>query len=80
MELSTILLFVSILNFIVVTLQPAAGNYGGSLFKKPAGIWECDTCMIQNIPEVEKCPACETLRPKPKSTSASKVRDAASQT
>lgn len=36
----------------------------GSLFKTPAGSWECPTCMIQNKADVAKCVACETTRPK----------------
>ena len=47
----------------------------GSLFKKPAGAWDCGTCLIQNKPDVEKCAACENPRPKSKTTvSTSKVR------
>lgn len=34
-------------------------------FVKPAGTWECDTCMIQNKPEAIKCIACETPKPAP---------------
>lgn len=32
-------------------------------FLKPAGAWECDTCMVQNKAESLKCCACETLKP-----------------
>ena len=45
----------------------------GSLFKKPTGSWECSTCLIQNKPEVEKCAACETPRPKPKTSAPTTV-------
>lgn len=34
-----------------------------SLFAPPAGSWECDTCMVQNKPEVVKCVACDTAKP-----------------
>ncbi|XP_053348084.1 nuclear pore complex protein Nup153 isoform X2 [Clarias gariepinus] len=34
-----------------------------SLFAPPAGSWECDTCLVQNKPEVVKCVACETAKP-----------------
>nr|XP_015829300.2 nuclear pore complex protein Nup153 [Nothobranchius furzeri] len=33
------------------------------IFSKPAGTWECDTCMISNKPDVVKCVACETAKP-----------------
>ncbi|GFO03091.1 nuclear pore complex protein nup153-like [Plakobranchus ocellatus] len=36
-------------------------------FKKPAGSWDCDTCMLNNKPEAVKCIACETLKPGTKS-------------
>ena len=39
-----------------------------SLFQKPAGSWECPTCMINNKPELAKCAACETPKPAPKGT------------
>uniref|UniRef100_A0A667WTB6 Nuclear pore complex protein Nup153 n=1 Tax=Myripristis murdjan TaxID=586833 RepID=A0A667WTB6_9TELE len=35
----------------------------GSLFAKPAGTWECDTCLVQNKPDTVKCVACETAKP-----------------
>ena len=38
------------------------------LFKKSAGEWTCDTCLVQNKSENMKCLACET--PKPKATNA----------
>ncbi|KAK7138572.1 hypothetical protein R3I93_015875 [Phoxinus phoxinus] len=34
-----------------------------SLFAPPAGSWECDTCLVNNKPEVIKCVACETAKP-----------------
>ncbi|KAF7691157.1 nuclear pore complex protein Nup153 [Silurus meridionalis] len=34
-----------------------------SLFTPPAGSWECDTCLVQNKPEVVKCVACDTAKP-----------------
>uniref|UniRef100_A0A1A7YYU8 Nuclear pore complex protein Nup153 n=1 Tax=Iconisemion striatum TaxID=60296 RepID=A0A1A7YYU8_9TELE len=33
------------------------------IFSKPAGTWDCDTCMISNKPDVVKCVACETAKP-----------------
>ncbi|XDV34998.1 hypothetical protein PO909_005055 [Leuciscus waleckii] len=33
------------------------------LFAPPAGSWECDTCLVNNKPEVIKCVACETAKP-----------------
>ena len=30
---------------------------------KPSGNWECDTCMLSNKPEADKCVACEAKRP-----------------
>ncbi|XP_075995416.1 nuclear pore complex protein Nup153 isoform X3 [Genypterus blacodes] len=35
----------------------------GTMFAKPAGTWDCDTCLVQNKPEVVKCMACETAKP-----------------
>ncbi|KAM4631042.1 nuclear pore complex protein Nup153 isoform 2-T2 [Polymixia lowei] len=35
----------------------------GTMFATPAGTWECDTCLVQNKPEVVKCVACETAKP-----------------
>ncbi|KAL0961863.1 hypothetical protein UPYG_G00332620 [Umbra pygmaea] len=35
----------------------------GSMFSKPAGTWDCDTCLVQNKPEAVKCVACETAKP-----------------
>ena len=57
-------------HWICLMLQPAGDSFTG-LFKKPAGSWECSTCLIQNKPEVEKCAACETPRPKPKTSTPS---------
>ncbi|XP_062566210.1 transforming growth factor-beta receptor-associated protein 1-like [Saccostrea cucullata] len=34
-----------------------------ALFKPAAGTWTCDTCMIQNKPDVSKCVACQTSKP-----------------
>ena len=43
-----------------------------SKFKKPAGSWECDTCMINNDAAATKCVACEAPKPglKPLNTAA----------
>ncbi|MGH0144647.1 UNVERIFIED_CONTAM: hypothetical protein FKN15_048500, partial [Acipenser sinensis] len=35
----------------------------GDRFKPVSGTWECDTCLVQNKPEVTKCVACETSKP-----------------
>ncbi|XP_068189541.1 nuclear pore complex protein Nup153 [Antennarius striatus] len=35
----------------------------GTMFSKPAGTWDCDTCLVQNKPEAVKCVACETAKP-----------------
>ncbi|XP_023646277.2 nuclear pore complex protein Nup153 isoform X2 [Paramormyrops kingsleyae] len=35
----------------------------GALFAPPAGSWECDTCLVQNKPDVVRCVACETAKP-----------------
>ncbi|KAM4725861.1 nuclear pore complex protein Nup153 [Anableps anableps] len=33
------------------------------IFSKPAGTWECDTCLVSNKPDAVKCVACETAKP-----------------
>ncbi|XP_013998355.2 nuclear pore complex protein Nup153 isoform X3 [Salmo salar] len=43
------------------TTTPAATF--GALFTKPAGSWDCDTCLVQNKPDAVKCVACETAKP-----------------
>ncbi|XP_020355616.1 nuclear pore complex protein Nup153 isoform X2 [Oncorhynchus kisutch] len=43
------------------TTTPAATF--GALFTKPAGSWDCDTCLVQNKPDAVKCVACETTKP-----------------
>ncbi|XP_008304805.1 nuclear pore complex protein Nup153 isoform X2 [Stegastes partitus] len=35
----------------------------GTMFSKPAGTWECDTCLVHNKPDAVKCVACETAKP-----------------
>ncbi|XP_078146551.1 nuclear pore complex protein Nup153 [Centroberyx gerrardi] len=35
----------------------------GAMFAKPAGTWECDTCLVQNKPDAVKCVACDTAKP-----------------
>ncbi|ELV12075.1 Nuclear pore complex protein Nup153 [Tupaia chinensis] len=42
---------------------PAPGTGFGDKFKPAAGTWDCDTCLVQNKPEVTKCVACETPKP-----------------
>uniref|UniRef100_UPI0037E99619 nuclear pore complex protein Nup153 isoform X2 n=1 Tax=Semicossyphus pulcher TaxID=241346 RepID=UPI0037E99619 len=35
----------------------------GIMFSKPAGTWDCDTCLVSNKPDAVKCVACETAKP-----------------
>uniref|UniRef100_A0A3B3ZBB4 Nuclear pore complex protein Nup153 n=1 Tax=Periophthalmus magnuspinnatus TaxID=409849 RepID=A0A3B3ZBB4_9GOBI len=47
---------------------PSMGNSSssagfGTLFSKPTGTWDCDTCLVHNKPEAVKCVACETAKP-----------------
>ncbi|KAG7469735.1 hypothetical protein MATL_G00131900 [Megalops atlanticus] len=43
--------------------QAGAPSVGlGTLFAATAGSWECDTCLVQNKPDVVKCVACETRK------------------
>ncbi|XP_036948282.1 nuclear pore complex protein Nup153 isoform X5 [Acanthopagrus latus] len=35
----------------------------GTMFAKPAGTWDCDTCLVINKPDAVKCVACETAKP-----------------
>ncbi|XP_037650789.1 nuclear pore complex protein Nup153 isoform X3 [Sebastes umbrosus] len=35
----------------------------GTMFSKPAGTWDCDTCLVRNKPDAVKCVACETAKP-----------------
>ncbi|XP_051811948.1 nuclear pore complex protein Nup153 isoform X4 [Acanthochromis polyacanthus] len=35
----------------------------GTMFSKPAGTWDCDTCLVLNKPDAVKCVACETAKP-----------------
>lgn len=35
----------------------------GSVFKVEQGSWTCNTCMINNKSDVQKCVACNTLKP-----------------
>ena len=32
-------------------------------FSRPAGSWECDTCLVQNQPAANKCVACGSRKP-----------------
>ncbi|KAB0804380.1 hypothetical protein PPYR_01350 [Photinus pyralis] len=43
----------------------------GDQFKPPSSTWECPTCLIRNKDEVEKCVACETVKPGSKSAAPS---------
>ncbi|XP_067469154.1 nuclear pore complex protein Nup153-like isoform X2 [Thunnus thynnus] len=35
----------------------------GTIFSKPAGTWDCDTCLVLNKPDAVKCVACKTAKP-----------------
>ncbi|KAG7268437.1 hypothetical protein CRUP_036997, partial [Coryphaenoides rupestris] len=35
----------------------------GAMFARPAGMWDCDTCLVQNKADTVKCVACETAKP-----------------
>ncbi|XP_060948612.1 nuclear pore complex protein Nup153 isoform X2 [Limanda limanda] len=35
----------------------------GTMFSKPVGTWDCDTCLVLNKPDAVKCVACETAKP-----------------
>ncbi|CAL8296907.1 unnamed protein product [Lota lota] len=35
----------------------------GAMFTRPAGTWDCDTCLVQNRAEAVKCVACDTAKP-----------------
>lgn len=45
----------------------------GDIFKKAAGSWECDSCLVRNKPEASSCVACETPKPGSKTTSEPKA-------
>uniref|UniRef100_A0A8C8RW68 Nuclear pore complex protein Nup153 n=1 Tax=Pelusios castaneus TaxID=367368 RepID=A0A8C8RW68_9SAUR len=48
----------------VQSSAPATGMLGfGDKFKRAAGTWDCDTCLVHNIPEATKCVACDTPKP-----------------
>ncbi|XP_019946267.2 nuclear pore complex protein Nup153 isoform X1 [Paralichthys olivaceus] len=34
-----------------------------TMFSKPVGTWDCDTCLVLNKPDAVKCVACETAKP-----------------
>ncbi|XP_068093050.1 nuclear pore complex protein Nup153 isoform X2 [Hyperolius riggenbachi] len=48
-------------------LAPVPPNQGSltllDQFKKPAGSWDCDVCLVQNKVGDEKCVACQTTKP-----------------
>ncbi|XP_071172819.1 E3 SUMO-protein ligase RanBP2-like [Mytilus edulis] len=35
----------------------------GSIFKKEEGAWSCPACLVSNKSDVQKCAACQTLKP-----------------
>ena len=49
--------------YFVFLVSPVESSSLSELFKKPTGMWECPTCMIQNKADANKCPACETSKP-----------------
>ncbi|XP_056438152.1 nuclear pore complex protein Nup153 [Gadus chalcogrammus] len=42
---------------------PKAAVGFGAMFARPAGMWDCDTCLVQNKAEAVKCVACDTAKP-----------------
>uniref|UniRef100_A0A3Q3JKH9 Nuclear pore complex protein Nup153 n=1 Tax=Monopterus albus TaxID=43700 RepID=A0A3Q3JKH9_MONAL len=42
--------------------KPSPASFG-TMFTKPAGTWDCDTCLVLNKPDAVKCVACETAKP-----------------
>ncbi|BFZ00148.1 hypothetical protein BsWGS_03186 [Bradybaena similaris] len=38
-------------------------NSLSALFKRPAGSWECDTCLVQNTAAAVRCLACDSSKP-----------------
>ena len=60
------------------TLGPTGGFKLGSVgglkpFAPPPGSWTCDTCMLGNKPESDKCVACSEPKPGSKKTQADKA-------
>ncbi|XP_029976085.1 nuclear pore complex protein Nup153-like [Salarias fasciatus] len=45
------------------TAAAEAATGFGSVFSKPTGTWDCDTCLVLNKPDAVKCVACETAKP-----------------
>lgn len=41
----------------------SSNNSLAAMFQKPAGSWECDTCMVQNVPSASRCVACDSPKP-----------------
>lgn len=44
-------------------IQPLPLTGFGDKFKKAAGSWECEVCMVSNGPSSEKCLSCESPKP-----------------
>ncbi|XP_076378764.1 uncharacterized protein LOC143259597 [Megalopta genalis] len=42
---------------------PMVPNGFGDKFKKPEGVWTCDSCMVQNVGKVTECVCCGGLKP-----------------
>lgn len=42
-------------------------DFGDLMKKQTGGTWECSVCMIRNKNDANKCVACETMKPAPKS-------------
>lgn len=51
-------------NVTIKSVVSSTGTQGfADKFKPVSGTWDCDTCLVQNKPEVTKCVACETPKP-----------------
>ncbi|KAJ6664504.1 hypothetical protein lerEdw1_007161 [Lerista edwardsae] len=51
-------------NISIKSVVSSTGTQGfADKFKPVSGTWDCDTCLVQNKPEVTKCVACETPKP-----------------
>ena len=63
--LKTVLNICILSNCDVFQLKATTSNLPSlaSMFKKEAGSWDCDTCMVTNKGDAIKCIACETLKP-----------------
>jgi E3 SUMO-protein ligase RanBP2 len=46
-----------------VTKAPAVTNNLKLAFQPAEGSWECDTCLVRNVPESSACVACQSPKP-----------------